>query len=258
MNLVLHMQSRGLGFLLKFLRLPARARGAALALLLLPGAARAQQVLLRAEVADDTLTALMGPNRLYFGHFYAAGGWVAGASALGAPGRAGFSSMEGQLGGRLKRRFTQTVALVADVRYAYLRYSFDQTAAKTFPSTGLHRAERLALHQVQAEIGLRLNAGRRGNTVGSYLDLLAWGGWVAATSRTTDDNPPPGGAAAVSTTETGLPYLRRWTGGAGIRLGFDRYALMARRRLVNALRPGVAPPGADLPPWVLGIEIGLF
>ncbi len=246
----------GLRFLLKAGRLPARWVG--LAWLLLPGAARAQQVLVRADVADDTLTNLTGPNRRYFGHLYAGAGLVAGARAPGAPVRAGFSSMEGQLGGRLKRRFTQTVAVVADVRYAYLRDGFEQTAAKTFPGAGRHRAERLAWHQVQAEIGLRLNAGRRGNTVGSYLDLLAWGGWVAATSHTTDDDPAPGGPAAVSTTETGLPYLRRWTGGVGARLGFDRYALVARRRLAGALRPGTAPAGACLPPWVLGLEIGLF
>ncbi len=223
-----------------------------------PGAAQAQQVLLRADVADDTLTNLTGPNRRYFGHFYVGGGLVAGRSAAGAPLRYGLPSREIQLGARLKRRFTQNLAVVADVRYAYLRYGFDQTAAKVFPSSVLHKNEYLGLHQIQAEAGLRLNAGRRGNTVGSYLDLLAWGGWVAATARTTDDDPAPGGPAAVSTTETGLPYLRRWTGGAGARLGFDRYALVARRRLAGALRPGAAPAGADLPPWVLGIEIGLF
>ena len=236
--------------------MPARWLGGAL--LLLPGAARAQQVLLRADVADDTLTNLTGPNRRYFGHLYAGAGLVAGGSAPGAPLRYGFSSTEIQLGGRLKRRFTQAVAVVADARYAYLRYGFDQTTAKTFPSGGPHQAERLGLHQLQAEAGLRLNAGRRGNTVGSYLDVLAWGGWVASTAHTTADGPVPGGPTATSTTETGLPYLRRWAGGAGARLGFDRYALVARRRLSGALRPGAAPAATDLPPWVLGIEIGLF
>lgn len=237
--------------------MPALAWWAGAALLLLPGAACAQQVLLRADVADDTLTNLTGPNRRYFGHLYAGAGLVAGASAPGAPLRYGFSSAEIQLGGRLKRRFTQTVALVADARYAYLHYGFDQTTAKAFPSGGPHQAERLGLHQLQAEAGLRLNAGRRGNTVGSYLDLLAWGGWVAASAHTAADGPAPGGAA-TSTTETGLPYLRRWAGGVGARLGFDRYALVARHRLTEALRPDAAPAGAGLPAWVLGVEIGLF
>ncbi|WP_162549784.1 hypothetical protein [Hymenobacter nivis] len=234
------------------------ARALAVALLL-PGAARAQQVLLRANVADDTLLNRTGPNRRYFGHLYVGAGLVAGPGAPDAPLRHGLPSAELQLGGRLKRRFTQNVAAVADLRYAYLRYGFDQTAAKTFPSTGLHRSESLGLHQIQAEGGLRLNAGRRGNTVGSYLDLLAWGGWVAGTARTAADYPAPGGPARITTTDAGLPYLRRWAGGAGARLGFDRYALVARRRLSPLRRSGGAPSdGPDLPPWVVGFEIGLF
>ncbi|MGI4886721.1 MAG: hypothetical protein ACRYFR_17330 [Janthinobacterium lividum] len=238
---------------------PAARVLAAAGALLLPGAARAQQVLLRADVADDTLLNRTGPNRRYFGHLYAGTGLVAGAGAADAPLRHGPASAELQLGGRLKRRFTQNVAVVADLRYAYLRYGFEQTVAKTFPSAGRHRSEYLGLHQIQAEGGLRLNAGRRGNTVGSYLDLLAWGGWVAGTARTADDDPAPGGPASTATTDTGLPYLRRWAGGAGARLGFDRYALVARRRLSAARRPGSAlGDGPDLPPWVLGFEIGLF
>ncbi|TPG63691.1 hypothetical protein [Hymenobacter nivis] len=232
-----------------------RARALAAAALLLPGAARAQQVLLRANVADDTLLNRTGPNRRYFGHLYMGGGLVAGPGAADAPLRHGLASAELQLGGRLKRRITQNVAVVADARYAYLRYAFAQTAAKTFPSPGLHQSETLGLHQIQAEGGLRLNAGRRGNTVGSYLDLLAWGGWVAGTTRTAADDPAPGGPARTTTTDAGLPYLRRWTGGAGARLGFDRYALVARRRFGPVRRPGSGP---DLPAWVLGFEIGLF
>ena len=227
--------------------------------LLLPGAGRAQQVLLRANVADDTLLNGTGPNRRYFGHLYVGAGLVVGAGAPSAPLRHGLGSSEFQLGGRLKRRFTQNVAVVADLRYAYLRYGFEQTAAKTFPSAGLHRSEYLGLHQIQAEGGLRLNAGRRGNTVGSYLDLLAWGGWVAGTARTAVADPAPSGPASTTTTDIGLPYLRRWAGGAGARLGFDRYALVVRHRFSTVRRPGTTlGDGPDLPPWVVGFEIGLF
>ena len=219
-------------------------------------AARAQQVLVQANVADDTVKTIFGPNRRYFGHGYLGYGLVAGPAGSGAAVRYGLGSSELRAGGRLKVRFSQALALVLDLGYAYRRYDLAQNDQKTVPSTVLHRHESLGLHLLNSEIGLRLNAGRRGNAVGSYLDLLAGGGWVAGTRHTTDDDPAPG-IGAVETTEYGLPYLRRWTGGVGARLGFDRYALVGRYRLAPAFGASYAA-WPELPRWVLGVEVGLF
>ena len=124
------------------------------------------------------------------------------------------------------------------------------------PGPQLHRREALALHQFYTEASVRLNAGRRGNAVGSYLDLLAGAAWAATTTHTTEDAPAPG-IGSQETTERGLLYLRRWSGSTGARLGFDRYAVTARYRLTPAFG---AAYGAwpELPRWVVGLEIGLF
>ena len=219
-------------------------------------AARAQQVLVQANVADDTMKTTFGPNRRYFGHAYVGYGLVAGPAGSGAALRSGLRSSELRGGARLKVRFTQAVALTLDLGYGYQRYDLAQNDQKTVPTLAQHRRESLGLHQLYSEIGLRLNAGRRGNAVGSYLDLLAGGGWVAATSHTTDDDPGPG-IGSVETTEHGLPYLRRWTSGVGARLGFDRYALVGRYRLSSAFGTAYAA-WPELPRWVLGVEVGLF
>ena len=225
-------------------------------LLLRGSAAQAQQVLVRADVAEDTVTNLTGPNRRYFGHVYLGYGLMAGASGgPGTTGSYGLRSAEYQVGVRLKRRLSQAFALNLDLRYAYQRFGLEQNSQKTLPSPVIHQAEYFSLHHAQAETSLRLNVGRRGNTVGQYLDLLAFGGWVAGTSHTTEDDPAPV-VSAAETTETGLPYLRRWTGGVGARLGIDRYALVARRRLSSAISPGYVY--SELPRWTVGIEIGLF
>lgn len=236
---------------------PWASAGALLSVCVLATApARAQQVLVQANVADDTVKTTFGPNRRYFGHLYLGYGLVAGAPGAGAGVRNGLASSEVRGGGRLKVRLTQALATHLDLGYAYLRYDLDQNPQKTVPSAALHRREGLGLHQLYSEVGLRLNAGRRGNTVGRYLDLLASGGWVAATSHSYEDEPAPG-VGSVETTERGLPYLRRWTAGAGARLGLDRYALTARYRLTSAWGAGLA--GApELPRWVLGLEVGLF
>lgn len=219
-------------------------------------AAQAQQVLVHANVADDTVKTSFGPNRRYFGHVYVGYGLVAGAAGPGAAVHTGLNSAEVRAGGRLKYRLNQALALNLDLGYAYLRYDLEQNGQKLIPAPIQHRSEGFGLHQIYSEASLRLNVGRRGNAVGSYLDLLAGGGWVAATNHTTEDDPAPG-VRSVETTEHGLPYLRHWTGGVGARLGFDRYALTARYRRSSAFTAEYAA-WPELPRWLLGIEIGIF
>jgi hypothetical protein len=219
--------------------------------------ARAQQVLVQANVAEDTLKTTWGPNRRYFGHLYAGYGLVAGRS--GGPGlllRYGLPSAELQVGARAKRRLSQVAALNLDLRYSYQAYGLAQNQQKTVPAPTQHRRESWGVQQVQTEGSLRLNAGRRGNSVGRYLDLGAWGGRVVATSHTTENDPPPG-ATSVQTTARGLAYFRRWTGGVSARLGADRLALTARYRLTPAFGPAYAA-FPELPRWVVGLEIGWF
>ena len=229
--------------------------GVAGVLLILALPVRAQQVLVQANVADDTVRATFGPNRRYFGHLYLSYAPVVGSAGTGAGLRYGLPSGEARVGGRLKRRVNNLLAVNLDLAYAYLRYDLAQNGQKTVPSVALHRRENLSLQQVSSELSLRLNAGRRGNAVGSYLDLLVGGAWTAATAHTTEDDPAPG-VGSVETTEYGLPYLRRYTAVVGARFGADRYGLTVRRRLTSAFRPDYGWP--ELPRWRLGLEIGLF
>jgi hypothetical protein len=229
---------------------------AAGALVACPRSALAQQVLVQANVADDTVKTVFGANRNYFGHLYVGYGLLAGAAGSGAGLRYGLRSSEIRGGSRLKFRLTQAVAFNFDLGYAYQRYDLAQNGQKTIPSTQLHRRESLGLHQLYSEASVRLNAGRRGNTIGSYLDLFAGGGRVVGTNHVTEDEPAPG-IGSVETTERGLPYFRRWTGGVGARLGLDRYALVSRYRLTSAFGSGYAT-WPELPRWVIGVEIGLF
>jgi hypothetical protein len=223
-----------------------------------PGA-RAQQVLLHTEVARDTLAPRTGPNRRYFGHLYIGYGLVVGASGAGLPLRYGVGSAEAQLGGRLKRRFTNNLALTADLRYAYLRYALAQDGgAKAAPFEGLHATETLTYHQLQGELGLRLNTGfqPRGNVVGTYLDLLAYGGPALGANHTTTDETTTQGR--LEATRHQPPYLGRWLGGVGLRLGSGPLALMARHRLSEALRPTEGGAPLQPPRWVVGLEISWF
>jgi hypothetical protein len=220
--------------------------------LLLATTAQAQQVLLQADVAADTIPNRTGPNRRYFGHFYVGYTLAAGPSALGV--KYGFPASELQLGGRLKQRLGPFFALNTDLRYAYLRYGLDTEASRPGPFGMGFDSQYFSYHQVQGEASLRLSPYlRRGNTVGRYLDLLAYGGWAFATTYATTGPGPSGGRLEVVAHQP--DYLARWLGGVGVRVGSNSLALVGRYRLSEALRgPGLPEP----PRWQLGLELGWF
>ncbi|GAB2942649.1 hypothetical protein GCM10027048_04100 [Hymenobacter coalescens] len=218
----------------------------------------AQRPLLSTEVAADTAQQRYGPHRRHFRHLY-----VSYLPVLGQPTAPGaelrpWASAEMALGLREKLQLTPLLAIGADVRYQYLRYSLAQNAAKRLPTATLHQRESITLHRLDLEAWARLRFGRQGNTVGRYLDVAGWGGWVPGTAHRTEDEPNNGQARRVKTTATGLPYLRRWAYGAGARLGSQRLALVARYRLSDTFRGPRAAEFPELPRWVLGLEIGVL
>jgi len=247
-------------YLLSRQRWPGLMLASLLALLTLNvPAARAQQVLLQTDVAQDTLPARTGPNRAWFGHLYAGVATTTSAGALGV--RAGLASAEYQLGGRLKRRLGGFGALNADLRYAFLRYELDPGVARPAPfGAGVER-QSLAYQQLQAETSVRLNFDpRRGNTVGYYLDVLGYGSRALHTSYAYQEAAPGGGQRDVSLANPA--FLARWLGGVGLRVGRGPVALSARYRLSPALRPasglGGAGPLPEPPRLLLGLELGWF
>ena len=225
---------------------------AVLALLVAGSPAHAQQVLLQTDVATDTIPNRTGPNRRYFGHLYVGYTLAAGTSDLAV--KYGFPSSEFQLGGRLKRRLGSFLAFNTDLRYAYQRYGLDPEASQPDPFGTGFDSQYFSYHQVQGEASLRLSPyRRRGNTVGRYLDLLAYGGWAFATAYTRAGAGPYGGR--LEEVAHRPDYLARWQGGVGARLGSNSLALVGRYRLSDALRRTGLP---EPPRWQLGVELGWF
>ena len=112
--------------------------------------------------------------------------------------------------------------------------------------------QHLAYHQLQGEFSVRLNVNRRrGNVVGRYLDLLAYGGRALGTTYASHMPAPGGGQREV--TDHQPPYLSRWLGGVGLRLGSSSLALVGRYRLSNALDGNGLP---QPPRAIVGIEVG--
>ena len=238
------------------MRYPLLLSGLLLAACYVP--AQAQRVLLHAEPAADSVPPRYGPNRAFYQHLFAGYSPVVGAAA--GPGAALRypQSAESFLGVRNKFRLSKVLATGLDVRYARLQYQLKQTSGKQLPNAQLHSRESLILSQLQLEPFLRLGFGRRGNVIGHYLDVSGWGGWALATTHYYEDQPGTGGGTRTVVKERQPDYLRRWSGGVGARLGSGRYALVARYRLSSTFTPVADPAYAELPRWLLGLELGVF
>ncbi|OUJ74503.1 hypothetical protein [Hymenobacter crusticola] len=230
-----------------------------LAILPLLGApmAQAQRVLLQADVAQDTLPTSSGPNRTYFSHLYL--GYAAAVGRASGPGvdlQFGRSG-ELQVGWRNKLRLHQALALGLDLRYARLGYYLKQNDQKTVPTATRYEREHITLSQLQGEAFVRLSAGRRGNAIGRYVDLLGWGGWVMGSSHYYLE-AATATAKKRQVTERGLRYVQRWPYGVGLRLGSGRYAVTGRYRLSSTFAGAAQSRYPELPRWTVGLELGWF
>jgi hypothetical protein len=223
--------------------------------LLAGGPAVAQRVLLREEVAEDTVYNSFGPNRAFYNHLYFGYLPVVGrAAGSGAELRYG-NSAELMLGVRNKYRLSEQLSVGLDLRFVRLTYALRQTSAKVLPTPMIHYRESIGLSEWQLEGFVRLNVGARGNVIGRYLDLTGWGGWVMNSANRYEDRPSAG-PRKVQAAERGLPYLRRWPYGVGARLGSSRYAVVARYRLSDTFTPAYQTRYPELPRWTVGVELG--
>ncbi|MBX0289855.1 hypothetical protein K3G63_05360 [Hymenobacter sp. HSC-4F20] len=229
-------------------------------LLLLSGTAcvQAQRVVLRADPPADSARARYGPNRAVYRHLYV--GYMAVVGRPAGPGAALRYGKSGEflVGLRHKYRLTGALATGFDMRYARLAYHLAQNSQKLLPTPAQHHSESLVVSQFQLEPYLRLSLGRRGNVIGRYLDLSGWGGWAVGTSHHYEDRPGTGGGKRTVVVERDLAYVRRWSYGLGTRLGSGRYAATAHYRLSDTFTDQATPAYAELPRWLLGLEIGLF
>ncbi|GAB3224076.1 hypothetical protein GCM10027346_03810 [Hymenobacter seoulensis] len=220
--------------------------------------AQAQRVVLREVPATDSAQVKYGPNRAFFRHVYVGYTPVVGRASGPGADLHYLQSAEFVLGVRHKYRLTRGLAAGFDLRLARLGYHLQQTDTKLLPTSAQHHSESLNLTQLHLEPYVRFGYGRRGNVIGHYLDLSAWGGYALGASHHYEDRPGTGGGKRTIVTEKSLDYVRRWPYGLGARLGAGRYAATARYRLSDTFTSGANPTFPELPRWLVGFELGLF
>ena len=199
-------------------------------LCLLLNATPAQDVILEKDPAIDSLIPKRGPNRKHFVHPYMSFGFTAD------PGEAGARSRQGtfghyQFGVRYKRRLSQTFALGYEFAYDVNDLSQRQEAGKLAPDTVQYTRERLIFYNGLFSPYLRINFGKRGNQLGKYIDLAAYGTYTFAHVLFQKSDLPDG--RVVRSRTSGLTYFQRFNYGATVRIGINKLVIYGQYRLSN-------------------------
>lgn len=240
-----------------------------LLLLILPGIRMAAQfdrfpgerrpttnhVLVSEEVDTTGKISKFGPNRLIFVSPYGCFGMMPLPQVYGAQTNWWSSSLTYGIRGKLRLFYWN--ALVMDVAYRYDRYSIRQNTPKLPPLiTANHVRERISLHNFSVAFCDRINFRKRGNVLGSWLDLGVYADNVFRSTnvfvdRHYDSNGASGYNYKVKTTIVRLPYIDKLNYGFTIRFGGEFYSFFAQYR-VNSLFTTDTPNNRDLPKLMIG------
>ena len=218
----------------------------------------AQQVIMEQKVTKDTVPSDFGPNLKNFSHFYTAFGIIAGApEGYGATIRYGNSS-DFNMGFRYKRKLSNFYSMGFDLGYGLTSFKLKQDLTKIFPNAKLHHKEKIHFNHLRLTLYNRFNFGKRGNYIGNFLDIAAYGDWEFSAKHIYFDKHPllnNDNASAAKVINTGLAYTNPFNYGVQTRIGFNRYVLYGSYRLSELFKDQFSYP--ELPRLVIGLQISM-
>jgi hypothetical protein len=223
-------------------------------LLILSMGVFAQEEILEMNPAVDTIEPVQGPNRKHFVHPFMSFGLCIDAGETGAqvkqPRVDQFS-----LGFRYKRRVAEHFAWGWDLAYNVNDYSLKQNLIKTTPDSFLYDRQRMIFYNAQVGLYVRINYGKRGNTLGNYIDLAGYGDAVFAHTLFTKKRLNDKYNSVERTRLSGLGYFQRLNYGAQVRFGFKKIIFYGQYRLSDMF---YKPENfAELPRIIAGIQFSL-
>lgn len=222
-----------------------------------------QTVLLHEKMSDyDFSLPKRGPNYLHYSHLYIGFGFF-----LPEGGDFEIETVPGsttllEFGWRYKLRVTNWLAFGTGIIYTNDIFDIRQNELKVVPTNILHKKEKIRLNNAGLELYLRLNFGKRGNVIGRFLDIGAYGNWTFKAKHMYQDkldNTPPYMASKQRVILTRLDYIEPYNYGLKARLGFNRYVLTAAYRMNDLLTDAYRESVGDyyFPKLSVGVQMGL-
>ncbi|HBF88194.1 MAG TPA: hypothetical protein DDX39_06080 [Bacteroidales bacterium] len=225
--------------------------------------AKSQAVVLEEDVNVDTLESKKGPNLKNFAHLYFEFGFNVFPQETGAEINPVKSNIL-KLGYKYKYKICNFYALGFDIHYLNSSFNLAQNTSKLLPDSIMHDNENIIINNLGFEFYNRFNFGRRGNMIGKYMDIGAFGTFIfnkkhQSVDKSNDPNIAMGHKQEI--VNTGLIYVQSYSYGVNARVGINRYALTASYRLSDIFKTeseSFTFNYPELPRLYIGLQIGLF
>lgn len=217
------------------------------------GVLYAQEVLMHEDVEQDTISSKFGKNRLNYIHTYMGIGWPFGNSE-GAGGDVKLiQSINLEYGIRYKLRVCNHYAMGLNMAYSRYAYRLEQDKGKILPDTILHSKERVAFNNFQLGYYNRINFGKRGDYIGNFIDIGAYGEYTPTFKHFFKDKKSDGTITRTSISRTA--YHNDINYGVFLNIGFNKITFTFKYRLSDMFVPSYNYP--EMPRLTAGLQWGL-
>jgi hypothetical protein len=212
---------------------------------------------------EDDSTSNFGVNSRHYVHGYINTGFMLSPSE-GEGGDIIYGKSHSITPGiRYKLKLNNVFAVGASLNYTYNIWHIKQTDQKVIPNDVLYDKQKLLNHNIGADAFLRFNIGKRGNTIGNFIDIGAYGEWAYRSSHkyyvNVDMTGDPRAFDYYVTIQKHLSFINKLNYGLTARLGYGRIIVFGRYRMTDMFTQNFkdAISSTELPRLIIGIELGL-
>ena len=202
------------------------------------------------NVSKEMFITKEGPNTNRFTHaFFSLSSFVKTSASQADPKYPG--SLQFSLGLRTKHKIAEWYALGYELEYRLSNFRY----AKIHDNLPVHDKDRILTHSIALSLFQRINFDKRGNYIGKFMDMGAYGEFPFSKSNILIDNADTLLSGQQKLILSHLKFMNSFNYGVSARIGYNRIVLFAIYRLSDIFKPGYNR--MELPRLNVGLQIGI-
>lgn len=223
----------------------------------------AQEVIIDEQISDTIIEPAFGPNQKHFIQTIYSFGFVLPSENDLSAMKYVENGFQFPIGLRYKYKIDNHLAIGSDLYFKWTWFDFDTSR----PASIAYKTEIYTLGAWGLAPYIRFNFGKRGNHLGTFLDLFAFGelnSYRTYQYRVESDLLDPilagGNSPFRDVTYSKLDFIQKYSAGAGLRFGWKDFSVFANYRLTQLFLDDKAPAvlnHSELPAFCFGLELGM-